>query len=207
VSTRSKIPIPIERTVLIKSRRRCCLCFWLDSIDENQKGQIAHLDQDRNNNNEDNLCFLCLGHHDDYDSTPSQSKGLQMGEVKHYRDELYKEIELRFYSIVVERKLRLAKQAIRKIAHDGLTLRAQDEPLRTDAEKWCADAIPLVKHFVGEPAQFDFIHCTEGCGPLDLTNTSGIRSYLYIHADHLKELACSMDATDLIEMESEKKEQ
>ncbi len=204
MTTRPPIPLPTERAVLIKSRRRCCLCFWLKGIDEVQRGQIAHLDHDRTNNNEDNLCFLCTKeHHDDYDSKRSQSKGLQKGEVKYYRDELYKEMELRFYSLEVERKLRLAKQAIRKKAHFGLILRTKQAPSREKAEKWRAEAVPLVKRFAGDSAEFDFIHCTEGAGEIDLTTVSGIRAYLYIHANHLKELARTMDATDLIEIEAE----
>ncbi len=204
MTTRPSIPLPTERAVLVKSRRRCCLCFWLEGIDEVQRGQIAHLDHDRTNNNEDNLCFLCTKeHHDDYDSKRRQSKGLQKGEVKHYRNELYKEMELRFYSLEVERKLRLAKQAIRKIVHNGLILRIQKVPSREEAEKWHADAIPLVKRFAGDPAEFDFIHCTEGTGKVALTTISGIRAYLYIHANHLKELARTMDATDIIEIGAE----
>ena len=204
MTTRPPIPLPTERAVLIKSHRRCCLCFWLEGIDEVQRGQIAHLDHDRSNNNEDNLCFLCTNeHHDDYDSKRSQSKGLQKGEVKYYRNELYKEMELRFYSLEVERKLRLVKQAIRKTAQDGLILRAQEAPSREEAEKWHADAVPLVKRFAGEPAKFDFIHCIESAGSIDLKTISGIRAYLYIHANHLKELARTMDATDLIEIGAE----
>jgi len=203
MTTRPSIPLPAARAVLIKSRRRCCLCFWLEGIDEVQRGQIAHLDGDRTNNNEDNLCFLCAKeHHDDYDSGRSQSKGLQKGEVKHYRNELYKEMELRFYALEVERKLRLAKQAIRKTAHAGLILRAQETPSREEAERWRAEATPLVKRFAGDPAEFDFVHCAEQAR-VDLTNVSGIRAYLYIHADHLKELARAMDATDLVEMGAE----
>ena len=203
MTARPSLPTPAERAVLIKSRRRCCLCFWLDAIDKNQKGQIAHLDHEKTNMNEDNLCWLCLEHHDEYDSTTSQSKGLQKGEVKHYRNELYKEMEFRFYSLEVERKLRLAKQAIRETAHDGLNLRVQEAPSRKDAEQWQADAALLVKRFAGDPAEFDFIHCTEGHGEIDLTTISWIRGYLYIHADHLKELARTMDATDLIEIRTE----
>jgi hypothetical protein len=204
MTNRSPIPIPTERAVLIKSRRRCCLCFWLEGIDKVQQGQIAHLDHDRTNNNEDNLCFLCTKeHHDDYDSRRSQSKGLKKGEVKYYRNELYKEMELRFYSLEVERKLRLAKQAIRKTAHAGLILRAKEALSREEAEKWRAEAVPLVKRFAGDPAEFDFIHCTEGAGEKDLTTISGIRAYLYIHANHLKALARTMDATDLIEIGAE----
>lgn len=54
-----------------------------------KKGQIAHLDRDRTNNAEDNLAFLCLDHHDEYDSKTSQSKGLTEQEVKVYREQLY----------------------------------------------------------------------------------------------------------------------
>jgi hypothetical protein len=196
--------VPIERAVLVKSRRRCCLCFWLEGIDEVQRGQIAHLDNDAANNKLDNLCFLCnKEHHDDYDTKRSQSKGLTKSEVKQYRRELYKEMELRFHALEVEGKLRLTKQEIRKTAHNGLILRAQDAPSREEAENWRADAVPLVKRLAGDPAEFDFIHCTEGCGKIDLATTPGIRAYLYIHANHLKELASTMDATDLIGIEAE----
>jgi len=116
-------------------------------------------------------------------------------------------MELRFYYLDVERKLRHAKQAIRKTAHTGLILRATETPSREDAEKWCSDAVFLVKRFAGDPAEFDFSNCTEGRGKTDLTTISGIRAYLYIHADHLKELANTMDATDLIELDSEPDEE
>lgn len=55
--------------------------------------QIAHLDRDRENNNPDNLVALCLEHHDEYDSRRSQSKGIKIDEVKHYRGELDKIIQ------------------------------------------------------------------------------------------------------------------
>jgi hypothetical protein len=78
-------------SVLRLSRRRCCVCFGLHRDAGVKKGQIAHLDQDRDNNSVDNLAWLCLEHHDEYDSTTSQSKSLQLTEVKRYRDELYDE--------------------------------------------------------------------------------------------------------------------
>jgi hypothetical protein len=58
---------------------RCCV----------KTGQIAHLDHNHNNNEPDNLAFLCLVHHDQYDSKTSQSKGLRENEIKRYRTELY----------------------------------------------------------------------------------------------------------------------
>ena len=98
-TSRKPIPKDTEKNVLLKSRRRCCLCFWYDGIDSVQKGQVAHLDQDNTNFAEDNLAFLCIPHHDDYDSITRQSKGLTEKEVKHWRDDLYKEMEFRFQTI------------------------------------------------------------------------------------------------------------
>ena len=99
MSERKKIPSEVQKQVLLRSRRRCCLCFWLDGVDEVVKGQIAHLDQDAANDSIDNLAFLCFDHHDEYDSRTNVSKGLQQSEVTQWRDELYKEIEYRFRSV------------------------------------------------------------------------------------------------------------
>jgi DNA-binding transcriptional ArsR family regulator len=52
-------------------------------------GQIAHLDHDHSNNAPDNLAFLCLQHHAEYDSRSRQAKGLTIAEVKAYRKELH----------------------------------------------------------------------------------------------------------------------
>lgn len=82
-----------ETSVLVKSGRRCAICFGLHSDTRVQKGQIAHLDQDPSNSTETNLLFLCLLHHDEYDSRTSQAKGLTMEEVRHYRQQLYGFVE------------------------------------------------------------------------------------------------------------------
>jgi hypothetical protein len=86
---RKRVSDSTQAEVLVKSRRRCCVCFGL-SRDENVKpGQIAHLDQNPANGREENLAFLCFEHHDQYDSTTSQSKNLTRAEVERYREELY----------------------------------------------------------------------------------------------------------------------
>lgn len=87
---RKPVPPEIERAVLTKSRRRCTLCFHLDQDTRQKKGQIAHLDRRRTNDTEDNLVFLCLDHHSEYDSTTSQHKNYTIEEVKHFRDRLYR---------------------------------------------------------------------------------------------------------------------
>lgn len=94
--SRPSIPEEIQKTVLLKSRRRCCLCFWLQGRDEVLKGQFAHLDHDSSNNAEENLAFLCFDHHDEYDGKTRLAKGLRESEVRHWRDELYREIAYRF---------------------------------------------------------------------------------------------------------------
>ena len=72
----------------MQSRRRCCVCFGLHRDDGVKKGQIGHLDGDPNNNEPDNLAWLCFDHHDEYDSRTSQSKGLTRAELQSYRTEL-----------------------------------------------------------------------------------------------------------------------
>jgi hypothetical protein len=52
-------------------------------------GQIAHVDRDASNSRIENLAFLCLQHHDQYDTRRSQSKGFTEAELLHYRANLY----------------------------------------------------------------------------------------------------------------------
>ncbi len=85
----------LEGEVLEHSGRRCCICFGLHFDFEVKRGQIAHLDHNHQNNDIDNLAFLCFVHHDEYDTRTSQSKGWTIEEAKHYRAELFNEIERR----------------------------------------------------------------------------------------------------------------
>lgn len=86
---RKSVPSDVEVQILKHCRRRCCICFGLKKDDTFKKhGQIAHLDKNPSNNSIENLVFLCLEHHDLYDSRTSQSKNITLGEVKAYRDEL-----------------------------------------------------------------------------------------------------------------------
>jgi hypothetical protein len=86
--SRAKIPPDIVADVVVSSRRRCCICFALSGDSAEKKGQVAHLDHDPANNAVENLAFLCLEHHDQYDSRTSQSKGLTVDEVRRYRGQL-----------------------------------------------------------------------------------------------------------------------
>lgn len=89
---RKSLPKDVETAVLTKSRRRCAICFGLDRDVKLKAGQIAHLDKSNSNNSEANLAFLCLQHHDEYDSVSSQRKNFTINEVKAFRDELYQTV-------------------------------------------------------------------------------------------------------------------
>lgn len=89
MASRKRIPDSTQAEVLVQSRRRCCICFGLNRDEEVKKGQIAHLDGKSDNNNIENLAFLCFDHHDEFDTSTSQSKGLNVREALKYREELH----------------------------------------------------------------------------------------------------------------------
>lgn len=86
---RKKTPDDIEAEVLMKSARRCTLCFYLKGSLKKKHGQIAHLNGNRANYGMDNLAFMCLKHHSIFDSTTSQHKNYTLKEVKAARARLY----------------------------------------------------------------------------------------------------------------------
>lgn len=92
MNTRKGIPPSVIADVLATSRRRCCMCFSLSNDASEKRGQIAHLDKDASNSSRENLVFLCLDHHDLYDSRTSQSKGITIDEVRQYRAQLTRHV-------------------------------------------------------------------------------------------------------------------
>jgi hypothetical protein len=91
----NKTPTAVESAVLIKSARRCPVCFHLDGDLKQKPGQIAHLDGDWTNEAEDNLAWMCMPHHSEYDSTTSQHKNYTIAEIKEMRRRLYEAIATR----------------------------------------------------------------------------------------------------------------
>lgn len=86
---RKKTQLAVETEILFASRRRCALCFGLNADHGTKPGQIAHVDRNPANSAAANLAWLCLSHHDEYDTRRSQSKGFTPEELKRYREELY----------------------------------------------------------------------------------------------------------------------
>lgn len=74
--------------LMSKCRRRCCMCYSLDRDTRQKHGQVAHIDRVSSNSSIDNLAFLCLDHHNAYDSKMSQSKNYTPSELASYKAEL-----------------------------------------------------------------------------------------------------------------------
>ena len=91
--SRKKLTDSTHFEVVYRSARRCCMCFTLSNDFTQKPGQIAHIDQDRTNNSPTNLAWLCLPHHDEYDTRTSQSKGYSEPELRHYRELLHSAVE------------------------------------------------------------------------------------------------------------------
>jgi hypothetical protein len=89
MSNRPPISQATQTELFEKCGRRCAICVALEGDKTIKGGQIAHLDHDPTNHILENLCFLCLPHHDQYDSRTSQTKGLTEHEVRSYRNKLY----------------------------------------------------------------------------------------------------------------------
>ena len=90
---RTPISPLVEAQILLTSARRCCFCYGLDGDLRRKKGQIAHIDHDRSNSREENLAYLCMDHHDEFDSKTSQAKGLTESELREYKKRLLGAIE------------------------------------------------------------------------------------------------------------------
>lgn len=98
---RRAIPTDTQTAILVRSRRRCCLCFGLERTLDIVPGQLAHVDRDPSNHALENLAFLCLRHHDAYDSRTRQSKNITAAELVRYRDDLYLVMDRAFTAPVV----------------------------------------------------------------------------------------------------------
>jgi hypothetical protein len=91
-SKRKNAPNAVQAQVLIRCRRRCCLCFFWDNDITQKEGQLAHLDRNHNNSSEENLVYLCAKHHNQYDSKQSQGKNITPSELSHARSLLLKKM-------------------------------------------------------------------------------------------------------------------
>ena len=135
---RKRLSTEVETEVIWQSMRRCCLCYGLNRDAAMKSGQIAHLDKKPSNNSLNNLAYLCLEHHDAYDSTTRQSKGLTIAEVKRYRDELYAETcEIRRQPVEIgEITVRLRDAIAGHYVRDGVDSLAELDVVRLNGNRF-----------------------------------------------------------------------
>jgi len=117
---RKKIPRNIETAVLAQSARRCTLCFCLNGDLSEKIGQIAHLDEDRTNDSEDNLAWMCRVHHSLYDSKTSQHKNYTIDEVKAARAKLYALVGAGMHLSPAAAQPYLRAEADKKVLQDSM---------------------------------------------------------------------------------------
>lgn len=90
--TRRRVRLSAETKteVLQRCKRHCCLCFGLRNIKEVVQGQIVHLDRDPSNSDLDNLAYLCLECHKNYDTRSNRVLAYTPEEIRYYREQLYR---------------------------------------------------------------------------------------------------------------------
>lgn len=121
-----------EAEVLLKSGRRCCLCYGLHLDFDVKRGQLAHINRDSSNSQMDNLAFLCLEHHDLYDSRTSQSKGFSETELRQYRAMLYEYVGNRSSTTT-------KTDSILKQVDDCILPAVEDNPTATETKNTTSD--------------------------------------------------------------------
>lgn len=103
---RKPTPRTVQHAVLTKSRRRCAFCYYFSGDSREKDGQIAHIDRNHSHSSEDNLVFLCLKHHNQYDSRTRQSKAIQPEEARTAKAYLEESIRNDFAGLLRESESR-----------------------------------------------------------------------------------------------------
>lgn len=85
---RTPIPKKIAAEILYECRRRCAICFGLNGDTTPKKGQVAHINKNASKSKKSDLVHLCFSHHDEYDSTTRQSRGITQHEVRVFKTDL-----------------------------------------------------------------------------------------------------------------------
>ncbi|MFO8164525.1 MAG: HNH endonuclease signature motif containing protein [Desulfatiglandales bacterium] len=79
---RRKIPNSVEAKILVANRHLCCICH-----EEGKNVHIHHIDGNPSNNDPENLCVLCLHHHDKVHSKSGLGKTIKADHLKIYKRE------------------------------------------------------------------------------------------------------------------------
>ena len=83
--TRKQTSDSLATSIAYNCGRRCALCYGLKGDFLEKRGQLAHIDHNSSNTVYENLVWLCVEHHDLYDSKTSQTKNYTQNELKRYK--------------------------------------------------------------------------------------------------------------------------
>lgn len=142
--TRKSIPPVIQADVVIKSKRRCALCVGLNENTSERLGQIAHLNGDHSDSRFENLVWLCLEHHDKFDSKTSQTKNYTQIEVKNHRDNLYKSYSYSDYS---QDDIELTRRYLREYANIFTYIFHENSELAVKIDHNAMDSLSEIRNF------------------------------------------------------------
>jgi len=112
--TRKRIPVKTADELIYLSDRKCCIC-------KGPGKQIHHIDEHHDNNQIDNLVYLCLDHHDEATKSSGLSRKLSRGLLRKYRTELFEEVKLHR-----EANLPMPKQKALIVSEDSVFQQAFD---------------------------------------------------------------------------------
>lgn len=89
MTTRRQIPKKAIDDLLVKSKRRCALCYMIHGDTTPKIGDIAHIEpiSHGGKSTADNLIFLCAQHHAEIDRAGGSAR--TVAEIKTARDKLY----------------------------------------------------------------------------------------------------------------------
>lgn len=129
--TRVAIPEEVADVVLKKCRRVCCMCYGLEGDRHKKKGQLAHLKRHAKTKvSEEDVAFLCLECHAEYDNKDNRTRAYTPNEIRHYQDLLYKELGCNqvTWQVVVSCNSRRAKEVRKAVlaAIDQISIVASD---------------------------------------------------------------------------------
>jgi hypothetical protein len=87
---RHKVPSRTETEIMWRSDRLCAICHL-----PGKAVQIHHINGDPNDNREENLCLLCLEHHNEASSASHIAKGLSPPLVRKYKEDWERSVRIR----------------------------------------------------------------------------------------------------------------
>lgn len=162
---RKKIPKAVEAELLLSCRRRCCLCYYLnENVKTTLNGQIAHIDHDPSNNDLNNLAYLCLEHHEQYDSRTSQTKKITASELHKAKNKL---------SDYIDRCLSSDKDSCERVV---ITIDGDFESFNNEE---CEKLLQIIKEASGIRGGVKVIQQKRGSIQLELSLTSTDAQKLY----------------------------